>query len=334
MAPLLLVAAATGKQTPAIPLTMASTSGTGGDKGGSQDPRIRDLGREIADEYAQIRKHYDAPRHPIVLAHGLLGFSELRLAGDYLPAIQYWHGIQAALEAQGARVITASVPPSGTIEQRAAKLSDDIAAAAAAEDDTVSSGVNIVAHSMGGLDARYMASRLRPRGVRVRSVVTVATPHHGSAFADYLIDEMLGPANLRRAYALWERTTGFGTGAFAQLTRRYMEREFNPATPDDPAVRYFSYGAMVRGRPPLFSPFRQSHRVIEQLEGPNDGLVSVQSSKWGAYKGTLVDVSHLDLINWSNRLRWAVKKWMGQDKMFNAIAFYLDIADMLAKEGL
>lgn len=45
--------------------------------------------------------------------------------------------------------------------------------------------------------------------------------------------------------------------------------------------------------------FRQSHRIILREEGENDGLVSVDSSKWGTYKGTLKDVSHLDMINWS-----------------------------------
>jgi triacylglycerol lipase len=67
--------------------------------------------------------------------------------------------------------------------------------------------------------------------------------------------------------------------------------------------------------------FALSHSVIKQREGGiNDGLVrydlelhyaksevntrSVASSQWGDYKGTLVGVSHLDLINWTNRLKW------------------------------
>ena len=63
-------------------------------------------------------------------------------------------------------------------------------------------------------------------------------------------------------------------------------------------------------RPPLLSPFRQSHKILESFEGPNDGLVSVESSHWGQYKGTLVGVNHMDLINWSNRMRYAVRKWV------------------------
>lgn len=74
--------------------------------------------------------------------------------------------------------------------------------------------------------------------------------------------------------------------------------------------------------------------MIARAEGPNDGLVSVESSRWGEYQGTLDGVSHLDLINWSNRMRWAVRQWLGFRKTFNAVAFYLGISDMLAKEGL
>lgn len=66
--------------------------------------------------------------------------------------------------------------------------------------------------------------------------------------------------------------------------------------------------------PGFWTVFRQSHRILEQLEGPNDGLVSVASSRWGSYKGTLVGVSHLDLINWSNRLKWLVSELIGRKR--------------------
>jgi triacylglycerol lipase len=64
--------------------------------------------------------------------------------------------------------------------------------------------------------------------------------------------------------------------------------------------------------PRFWSVFRLSHRLLQQLEGYNDGLVSVASSKWGVYKGTLMGVSHLDLINWSNRLKWLAGEITGQ----------------------
>ncbi|KAI2470943.1 alpha/beta-hydrolase [Annulohypoxylon bovei var. microspora] len=293
--------------------------------GHGDDPRLKDLGKQIHDEYAAIKDHYGTPKYPIVLAHGLLGFAELQVAGGWFPAIQYWRGISDALKANGIQVITATVPPSGSIQQRAEKLAHGIAQVAQGK------SVNIIAHSMGGLDARYMISHLQPQNVDVRSLVTVASPHRGSAFADHLLKE-IGTDRLPSIYKFVEGV-GMDTGAFEQLTRRYMTEEFNPQTPDDPDVRYFSYGAMM-DQPSLFSPFRHSHKIITNLEGPNDGLVSVASSKWGSYKGTLIGVSHLDLINWTNRVRWTMRKWIGQGPSFNAIAFYLDIVDMLAKEDL
>ncbi|KAF4595311.1 triacylglycerol lipase [Ophiocordyceps camponoti-floridani] len=293
----------------------------------NNDARIRHPGRPLAHEFAAIRENYATPRHPIVLAHGLLGFSELALLPPPVPPLQYWHGIKQALVAQGCpAVIATSVPPSDSIEQRAAKLAAGIVAAAGER-----TPVNVIAHSMGGLDARYMISRLSPRcRPDVASLTTIATPHRGSPFADYLLDAQ-GPLPLPRLYGLL-RSAGLGTQAFEQLTTRYMADDFNPRTDDDPSVRYFSYGA-VAPSPSLLSPFRLPHRIINEAEGPNDGLVSVESSRWGTYEGTVVGVSHLDLINWSNRLRWTVREWLGVKRNFNAIAFYLAITDRLAKEG-
>ena len=82
----------------------------------------------------------DAPKHPVVLAHGLLGFDELRLAGPYLPGVQYWRGIREALNAQGIEVITATVPASASIEARAEELARDIEIGARGRD------VNIIAY--------------------------------------------------------------------------------------------------------------------------------------------------------------------------------------------
>ncbi|EAW10914.1 triglyceride lipase [Aspergillus clavatus NRRL 1] len=286
------------------------------------DPRLEDLGKIIKDEYAVVRDHYETPKYPIVLAHGLLGFDELRLAGPFFPGVQYWRGIKEALSMKGIEVITATVPPSGSIEMRAQELVKDIDQAGLGKD------VNIIASS--GLDARYMISRLRPKNFKVLSLTTIASPHRGSAVADYVLGQ-IGDERLPQLYQALKRFK-VETGAFSQLTRDYMENTFNPNTPDIEDVRYFSYGAAME--PSFWSVFWYSHRVLKEIEGYNDGLVSVASSKWGKYKGTLEGVSHLDLINWTNRLKWLAGEITGNRQRFNAVAFYLDIADMLAKEGL
>ncbi|KAH7086480.1 Alpha/Beta hydrolase protein [Paraphoma chrysanthemicola] len=286
----------------------------------NEDPRLDDFGRKITDEFAEMREKYQTPKNTIILAHGLLGFDELRLAGHFFPGLKYWRGITEALAHNGIEVIVAAVPPSGSIEARAAKLAESIAQKAKGKQ------VNIIA----GLDSRYMISRLRPTDFKILSLTTIASPHRGSAFADYMF-ETIGPRQIKRIYKVMEYF-GFETGAFSQLTQDYMKTSFNPRTPDIEDVKYYSYGASLE--PNKWSVFAASHAIVKRTEGLNDGLVSIQSSRWGDYKGTLIGVSHLDLINWTNRLKWWFWELTGSKRSFNAIAFYLDICDMLAKEDL
>ncbi|KAH0837479.1 hypothetical protein AYO21_08922 [Fonsecaea monophora] len=301
---------------------------------------LADTGRLIVSDYACLRAHYMTPKYPIVLAHGLMGFDELRLAGDLLPGISYWRGIKEAFQARGVQCITTTVPRTASIAERAEVLMDQIAnrlpaAATGGQGEDGNDGgreVNIIAHSMGGLDARYMISRLCPPPslFRVRSLTTVATPHRGSSTADMLIRD-IGPDLLPRLYQLLGRMN-IDSGAFAQLTTRYVTEHFNPRTPNDPSVKYLSYGASAT--PHLLSVFRLSHDLMDVLEGPNDGLVSVRSAKWGEYKGTLAGVTHLDLINWTNRLKKMASRVGLVEEKFNAVAFYLAVAEELAKQGL
>lgn len=63
----------------------------------------------------------------------------MRLAGPFFPGVQYWRGIKEVLSMKGVQVITATVPPSGSIEERAEELARDIAVGARGKD------VNIIA---------------------------------------------------------------------------------------------------------------------------------------------------------------------------------------------
>jgi triacylglycerol lipase len=108
-------------------------------------------------------------------------------------------------------------------------------------------------------------------------------------------------------------------------------KEFNALVVDSPEVKYFSWGASFE--PGLFDAFRWSHSVILAKEGPNDGLVSVQSAKWGEYRGTLLDVSHPDLVGWINQVRYTMAAWAGRPITFKPATFYLEVADYLAEQG-
>ncbi|KAI5292237.1 hypothetical protein KEM52_006519 [Ascosphaera acerosa] len=306
----------------------------------------------IYDDYATFRDHYETPRCPVVLAHGLMGFDELRVAGNLLPPVRYWRGIEEELLKRGIHAISVSVEPLGSIQERAEALMAGIEKElySKAEGEL---GVNVIA----GLDSRYMITHLQPTAFRVRSLTTISTPHRGelqtgsshqvplavtrggeslsmdaqpgSSVADWVLDTLPRPA--QDAVFGTFRDLELGSGGIEALTRKHMNEVFNPSTPDVEGVKYRSYGAVVVPR--VWSAFRKPYKVLLEREGPNDGLVSVESARWGQYMGTLVDVDHLDLINWANRARRVLQTITGKQS-FNAVAFYLNITDQLAKEGL
>ena len=82
----------------------------------------------------------------------------------------------------------------GTVEQNAADIRRRVLSILA---ETGSEKVNIIAHSKGGLDARYMISCLG-MGAQVASLTTVSTPHRGSQVIDRLVKM---PDGLYRALA-------------------------------------------------------------------------------------------------------------------------------------
>lgn len=82
------------------------------------------------------------------------------------------------------------------------------------------------------------------------------------------------------------------TAAYANLTTDYCNQYFNPNTPNDPNVSYYSYGANATF--PSWSLLNLASQLVKDKEGVNDGIVSVKSAKWGKYMKT-VEADHWDL---------------------------------------
>ncbi len=106
--------------------------------------------------------------------------------------------------------------------------------------------------------------------------------------------------------------------------------KFNLATPDVDGVKYFSWGAVYE--PGYVDTWKWSHGVILEKEGPNDGLVSIHSAKWGRYVATLEDVNHLDLVGWINEVTYKLKEMLGREIKFRPATFYLSVVDLLSRE--
>jgi triacylglycerol lipase len=224
------------------------------------------------------------PDAPIVLVHGLCGFSEIRVGSWTLAS--YFRQIPDSLRRAGYRVLVPGLSPTRGVADRAAQLKAFLDREAPRE------AVHLFAHSMGGLDARYMISRLGMAG-RVLSLTTLGTPHRGTPFADW------GLGRLRHLVKPLLDFFGIPTGAFYDLSTAGARR-LSQQMPDAPGVRYFS----VAGRlPPDHDPqWLLSHTIVAQEEGPNDGLVSVASAQYGES----LDVwegDHLSLVGWLHHLR-------------------------------
>lgn len=249
----------------------------------------------------RIRRRPRPPRHAVVLAHGLLGFDEIRLPGG---AQDYFRGVRARLEAEGISVHRGKVGKTASVAARAADL-------AAFVEALPHKRVSVIAHSMGGLDARYAVARLG-LAKRVGAVVTIGTPHLGTPLADF-------GAGLAERVRLLDTLARFGmdVSAFRDLTTARMT-EFNQAVPDVPGVHYASVvGAASRRRDvnPLLLP---TYLWLAD-RGPSDGVVPADSQRWGELL-LQVDADHWAQIGWSRH--------------FDAGDLYLEIARELGARGL
>lgn len=252
---------------------------------------------------------------PVVLVHGLFGFDRLKVAGLEL---SYFGDIAQAVARRGHRVFVPRLHPTASIVRRAAQLRRQVLRFIEQSSSPRQRAV-IIAHSLGGLDARYMISRLDMAG-HVAALVTVATPHRGTALADFWVRNH---ALARVALPLCE-ILRLDAGAAADLTRAAAAR-FNDATPDHPAVRYFSVAAACPlRRMPL--ALRPAWKIVHRAEGDNDGAVSVRSAVWGVHLATW-PVHHLHAVN--HRFPMDLFAPVG-----SVAPLYLRLLDRLAGDGL
>jgi triacylglycerol lipase len=119
---------------------------------------------------------YTQTRYPIVLAHGMGGWNEL------FGVIDYFYRIPSELRSSGAQVYVTSVSAFASTEARGEQLLEQVEYIAAASG---AGKVNLIGHSQGGLDVRYV---LAARPDLVASVTTVAGPHGGAPLADWLLE--------------------------------------------------------------------------------------------------------------------------------------------------
>lgn len=256
---------------------------------------------------------------PVVLMHGFGIGASFRRGG-------HLHKEAMHLRSRGVRAIAPNVSPYNTVRARTLLWHERLSQIVEA---TGTDRLLLIAHSMGGLDARYLISEMGWHEI-VDVLVTISTPHRGSSVASLVLDQPEALRSWLADMADWVGRHILEDGsanlmqALAELTPPYMQDTFNPAIPNHPDVQYWSYGCQAgRGTSiPIDPLFRYFNNHLYEKEGLNDGIVSVQSARWGEYRGT-VEADHARQVGLSSALA----------APFDSNAFYASIVEHLADEG-
>jgi triacylglycerol lipase len=193
---------------------------------------------------------------------------------------------------------------------------------------------NIIGHSHGTLYTRYAISNLG-LAPYVASYTSLAGPHRGSSVASLIMYELpdwllaAGGDVLDFVYAFVFGDTSPDSLANAlDLCPDYMINTFNPNTPNISGIYYQSWAAKAKTSCPsvLLEP---TWLVMLVEEGANDGLVSVESAKWGNFRGVedgewySAGVDHMNIIG----------QLFGVTPGFDAPQFFVDIVKDLKTRG-
>ena len=229
-------------------------------------------------------------KYPIILAHGI--------AAKQLRVLNAFGNIGRELEAVGNKVYIADTDGFGAIETNAEQLRcfvDRVLKETGAEK------VNIIAHSKGGLDSKYMITHLGMED-KVASLTTLCTPHRGSIIASKIWDL---PSPIKKLCAF-----------FIDNFYRILCGDKHPdsmracdqlrAVDESEETLQFSYKVYCQSYSTSISkikdcfimalPMKLQHHY-EILD--NDGMVSEESAQFGCYRGKCLDipVSHIQIID-------------------------------------
>lgn len=235
--------------------------------------------------------------YPIILAHGIARLDELlnvTFRYDDAPddRFNYFKGIRSTLEDAGFLAYHSGVPWAASVTLRARALKQNVLQILA---KTGAPKVNIIAHSMGGLDARHMLfdSQSERLHTKVGAVVTIGTPHLGMSFADF------GVQRYRLAITVFN-SLGLDLEGFEDLTTDACGK-FNEMAANFEATCgvVFRTLAGVQTLSATFFPLKLSWAYINDHEGANDGLVPLSSARWkDEYFKQQIVADHLNEIGW------------------------------------
>ena len=264
-------------------------------------------------------------KYPVIMAHGMGASAEI------LGILDYWWNIPEALEDEGADVYITSVNGMDSTRNKAesfkAQFLQILAVSGAAK-------ANVIGHSHGTLYTRDAISNLGLAD-KVVTHTSIAGPHRGSVIADMIVGlvpdslEWLVGDVMDFIYAfIFGDTDPNSLENGYDVTRPYMVNTFNPNTPNMPGIYYQSWAAKAKTSCPSVI-LEATWLAMLPFEGANDGLVSVNSAKWGNFRGVedaawySVGCDHLNIVG----------QLFGLTPGFDENEFYVDMVSELKDWG-
>ena len=260
-------------------------------------------------------------KYPILFVHGVF-FRDSEF-------VNYWGRVPDELKRNGAVIYygkhSSALSVSDSAKELVARIEEIV-------EDSGCEKVNIIAHSKGGLDSRYAISVLGASKY-VASLTTINTPHKGCEFADYLIEHTSKEFknNLAKTYnstmkKLGEKNPDF-LSAVNDLTSSNV-KELNKKMNMVDGVYYKSVGSVLSKATSGRFPLNLTFNFVKLFDGKNDGLVGINSFKYGD-DFTLLDInsnrgiSHADVID------------LNRENIpgFDVREFYVNIVKELKEKG-
>ena len=289
--------------------------------------RIIDFEVQLESEKEELNerrkdKQICKTRYPIVMIHGVF-FRDFKY-------FNYWGRIPLELEKNGATIYYGNHESANSVAKSGQQLAKRIKEIMA---ETGSEKVNIIAHSKGGLDCRYMIKKCGMEDY-VASLTTINTPHRGCEFADYLLNGKV-PESTKKLIAAAYNTAlkNFGDkepdfiASVTDLTSSTC-RMFNEQITDSAKVFYQSVGSKLNVPKGGRFPLNYSYHLVKRFDGPNDGLVGEKSFEWGSRFTMLTTsgirgISHGDMIDLNRE----------NIRGFDVREFYVQLVSDLREKG-
>lgn len=241
-----------------------------------------------------------ATRYPLLLVHGV-GVRDSAKES-------IWGRIPRTLRAEGAQVYCGEHDGWGTSATNAEQLRQRVDTILA---ECSTNKVNIIAHSKGGLDARHLIALYTSEPPRsgimpVASLTTIATPHRGSRTLELLLSSVARfafrplAALINRSFKrMGDKNPDF-IGACKDLSASQAEllNEQQPSLLPVYSQQFTSCLQSIKDSMVSLA----TYPFILHIEGPNDGLVTLESAAYDNFCGELRTstgrgISHAALVD-------------------------------------